>query len=160
MTTFFLHRQDCLRRVHKKANADGFNFTSQIAQSICTVLFTNRVKAHATIFESQCSRMAVSYRLKTGQALPLSQTKVLRLANGSPKLVRSPARWPRFVRDTTGKTSGEMSCVSVVQCPHNRQSTANARSPDDQRYDSQDNLRENQQSDRAITVPQFMQQPT
>ncbi|HEV2330737.1 MAG TPA: hypothetical protein VGY56_18305 [Verrucomicrobiae bacterium] len=75
------------------------------------------------------------------EALSLSRAKVLRLASGSPELVRSPARWSRNVRDTTGKTSGEMSRVIAVQCPRNSRTAADAWSPDGRRDGSQDNLR-------------------
>jgi hypothetical protein len=74
------------------------------------------------------------------QALPLSRAKVSRLANGSPELVRSPARWSRNVRDTTGKTSGEMSRATVAQCPRNRRAAADALPSDGRRDDWQDNL--------------------
>jgi hypothetical protein len=139
--TFYSPQPSRARRVCKQASADTFNFTSHIASSIYAVTFTKRVKPDATIFGSRCSRTVVGYRLDRVQALPLSRAKVSRLANGSPELVRSPARWSRNVRDTTGKTSGEMSRATVAQCPRNRQTAADTLSPDDRRDDSRDNLR-------------------
>ena len=137
MITFHSRRSDCARRARKNENAGTVNFASQIASSICTVAFTKHEKSDATIFKSRCSRTAVSYRFRGGHALLLSQAKVLRLANGSSKLVRSPARLARDIRDTTDKTSGEMPRVIAAQCPHNGRATANAMSPDDWRDNSQ-----------------------
>jgi len=151
--TFRPPQPSCARHVCKQANADTFNFTPQIASSICAVAFTKRVKPDAAIFGSRCSRTVIGYRLDRVQALPLSQAKVLRLANGSPELARSPARWSRNVRDTTGKTSGEMSCVTVAQCPRNRRAVADALSPDGRRDDSQDNWRY-ADAGRAVSAPE------
>lgn len=47
MITFHSSQPDCDRRVCKQASADTFNFTSQIASSICAVAFTKRVKPDA-----------------------------------------------------------------------------------------------------------------
>ena len=141
MITFHSRQTVCAWCARKNKNAVTFNFTSQIAPSICTVMFTKRVNLGAIVFKARCSRTAVCYRLDRVQALPLSRAKVSRLANGSPELVRSPARWSRNVRDATGKTSGEMSRVTVAQCPRNRQAAADTLSPDNRRDDSQDNWR-------------------
>ncbi len=141
MTTFDSRQSGDAMSTRKSSNASTFNFTSQIASSICTVVFTKRVKSDAIIFTSRCSRLSLIYHFRHGQALPLSRAKVSRLANNSPELVRSPARWSRNVRDATGKTSGEMSRVTVAQCPRNSRATADAWSPDDRRDGSQDNLR-------------------
>jgi hypothetical protein len=109
MTTFHSQQPNCARRAHKQANASTLNFTSQIAQSICTVMHTKRVKPDAAIFKSRCSRTVVGYRLDRVHALPLVWTRFLRLANRSPMIQRSPARRSRIVRKPSGKTSGEMS---------------------------------------------------
>ena len=151
--TFHSPQPSCARHVCKQPNAGTFNFTSQIASSIYAVAFTKRVKPDATIFGSRCSRTVVGYRLDRVQALPLSRAKVLRLANGSPELARSPARWSRNVRDATGKTSGEMSRATVAQCPRNERAAANALSPDGRRDDSQDNLRY-ADAGRAASAPE------
>ena len=151
--TFHTPQPSCARRVGKQAIAGMFNFTSQIASSIYAVTFTKRVKSDAAIFGSRCSRTVVGYRLDRVQALPLSRAKVSRLANGSLKLVWSPARWSRNVRDATGKTSGEMSRATVAQCPRNERAAANALSPDGRRDDSQDNLRYADVG-RAASVPE------
>jgi hypothetical protein len=49
--TFHSRQSDCGRRVRKKANASTFNFTSQIAPSICTVIFTKREKSVCNNFQ-------------------------------------------------------------------------------------------------------------
>jgi hypothetical protein len=137
MITFHSQQSDCARRTRKNENTGTFNLTSQIAPSICTVVFTKCEKSHVTIFTSRCSRTSLFCIFRQGHALLLSQAKVLRLANGSSKLVRSPAKWARDIRDTTDKTSGEMPRVIAAQCPHNGRATANAMSPDDWRDNSQ-----------------------
>jgi len=159
MMTFRSPQPSCARHVCKQANADTFNFTPQIASSICAVAFTKRVKPDAAIFGSRCSRTVIGYRLDRVHALLLSRAKVSRLANGSLKLVWSPARWSRNVRDATGKTSGEMSRVTVAQCPRNRQATADTLLPNDRRGDSQDNLRYADVG-RAASAWKLARQPT
>ena len=98
MITFHLRQSDCARRPCKNENATTFNFASQIAPSICAVMFTKRVQNDATIFKSRCSRTVVCYRLNRVQALPLVSTRFLRLAHISPKTARSPERWARNIR--------------------------------------------------------------
>lgn len=114
MITFHPRRSDCARRARKNENSDTFNFTSQFAPSICTVTFTKCEKSDATIFTSRCSRTAVSYRFRGGQALPLSFVRFSRLANASSKNQRIPARRSRNSRESSGKTSDQMS----RQFPH------------------------------------------
>ena len=98
MITFHSQQSDCARRPRKNENAATFNFASQIASSICAVMFTKRVKHDATIFKLRCSRTVVCYRLIRVQALPLVSTRFLRLAHISPKTARSPERWARNIR--------------------------------------------------------------
>jgi hypothetical protein len=140
MNTFHPRQSDCGRRVHKKANASALNFTSQIPSSICTVMFTKRVKHDATNFKSRCSRTVVCYRLDRVQALPLNFVRFLRLAKSSPKLARSPARRSHDGRETSGKKSGEMSRVISAQRPSNGRTVATGMPPNVRQDDSQDNL--------------------
>ena len=140
MTTFHSKQSDCARRARKIENAGTFNFTSQIASSICTVAFTKCEKFDATIFTSRCSRTAVSYRFRGGQALPLVSTRFLRLANSLPKIARSPARWARDGRKTSGKKPGEMSRVISAQRPGNGRTVETAMPPNVRPDDWQDNL--------------------
>ena len=109
MITFHSRQSDCVRRARKNENGGTFNFTSQIASSLCTVVFTKREKSGATIFKSLCSRTAVNYRLMAWHALPLNFVRFLRLANRSPLIQRSPARLSRNVHEPSRKKSGEMS---------------------------------------------------
>ena len=109
MITFHPHQSDCVRRARKNENAGTINFTSQIASSICTVAFTKHEKSDATIFTSRCSRTAVSYRLRMGQALPLNFVRFSRLANRSTTNWRHPARRARDGCESSHKNSGEMS---------------------------------------------------
>ena len=109
MILFHPRQSDCARRACKNEKSVTFNFTSRIASSICTVAFTKREKSDAIIFTSRCSRTAVSYRFRGGQALPLSFVRFLRLANGSSKNQRIPARRSPNGREPSHKKSGEMS---------------------------------------------------
>jgi len=138
--TFHSPQPNCARRVQRKADAGRFNFTPQIASSIYAVAFTKRVKPGATIFGSRCSRTVVGYRLDRGHALLLSKAKVFRLANGSPKLVRSPARRSRDRRETSCKESGEMFRAMSAQLPGNDRTVATAMPPNVRQDDSQGNL--------------------
>jgi hypothetical protein len=129
MITFHSRQSDYDRRARKNENAATFNFTSQIASSICTVTHTKRVKPDATIFKSRCSRTAVCYRFYTKQALPLNFVRFLRLANSSPMIQRSPARRSRNVRELSGKKSGEMSRSQNAPFPGNCRAVAIAMPP-------------------------------
>jgi hypothetical protein len=118
-----------------------FNFTLQIAPSICMVTFTKRGKPGATMFIKWCKSTVVGYRLYGVQALPLVWTRILRLANSSPTIARSPARRSRDGRATTGKTSGDKPRVISAQLPGNGQTAATAMPPNIRQDDSQDNSR-------------------
>ena len=140
MIKFNSRQSNCARRARKNENANTFNFTSQIASSICAVTLTKCVKPDATIFKSRCSRTVVCYRFDRVEALPLVRTRFLRLANSSPKTVRSPARRSRDGRETSGKKSGEISCAMSAQFPGIGRAVATAMPPRVRQDDSQDNL--------------------
>jgi hypothetical protein len=129
MTTFRSRQSDRARCARKNENAGMFNFASQIASSICTVIFTKCVRSDATFFKSRCSRTVVSYRFMAGHALPLSFVRFLRLANSSPMIQRSPARRSRNVREPSDKKSGEMSRFTSARFPGNGRTVANTMPP-------------------------------
>ena len=175
MTTFHSRQSDCDRRTHKNENAATVNFAPQFAPSIYTVAFTKREKSDATIFNSRCSRTVLCYRFDRVEALPLVSTRILRLANSSPKTARSPARRSRDGRETSGKKSGEMSRVMSAQRPGNGRTVAAAMPPGVHQEDSQDNspcdglgramsapenLRDNSQHVRATVAQRPMQRLT
>jgi hypothetical protein len=116
MITFHLRQSDCAQRPRKNEKSVTFNFTSRIASSICTVAFTKCEKFGATIFTSRRSRLSLVCIFRQGHALPLSFVRFLRLANGSSKNQRSPARRARNGRESSGKTSGEMSGPILLIC--------------------------------------------
>jgi len=131
-------QSDCARHTYEQGNASTLNFTSLIAPSICALMHTKRVKTDATIFKPRCSRTGMCYRLDRVQALPLVSTRILRLANSSPKTARSPARRLRDGREPSGKTSGEMSRVMSAQLPGNGRTVAAAMPPNVRQDNSQD----------------------
>ena len=140
MNTFHSRQTDCDRHARKNENTGTFNFASQIAPSICAVMFTKRVKPNATIFKSRCSRTVVCYRFNRVEALPLVWTRFFRLAHISPKVARSPARRSRDGRETSGKKSGEISHIISAQRPGKSRTVATAMPPNVRQDDSQDNL--------------------
>jgi AraC-like DNA-binding protein len=140
MITFHSRQPDCDRRARKNENSDTVNFTSQIASLICTATFTNRVKLGAIIFKLRCSRTVLCYRFDRVEALPLVWTRFLRLAKNSPKTARSPARWSRDGRETSGEKSGKISRVMSAQRPGNGRTVATAMPPNVRQDGSQDNL--------------------
>jgi hypothetical protein len=109
MIIFHPRQSDCARRTCKNENAGTFNFTSQIASSIYTVAFAKCEKSDAIIFTSRRSRLSLICNFRQGHALLLNFVRFLRLANSSSKFQRSPARRPRNGRESSGKTTGEMS---------------------------------------------------
>jgi len=141
MTTFHPQQSDCGRRVQKMAHTS----THEIHVTNCpTKLHSHGHEARKNVcskFQGTVQEHVNEWSFYTREALPLSRAKVLRLANGSPELARSPVRWSRDDREPSGKKSGEMSRATVAQCPRNRQATADVSSPDDRRDDLQDNLR-------------------
>ena len=140
MIKFYSRQSDCARRARQNKNGGTFNSTSQIALSICTVRSTEHDKCGATIFKSLCKRTVVGYRLYRVQALPLVWTRFFRLAHISPMIARSPVRWSRDGRESSGKKSGEMSRVISAQRPGNGRTVAAAMPPNVRQDDSQDNL--------------------
>jgi hypothetical protein len=86
-------------------------------------------KSSATIFKSRCKSHVTVLAFIGWQALPLVRTRFLRLANSSPKTARSPARRSRDGRETSGKTTGEISRVMSAQRPGNGRTVATAMPP-------------------------------
>ena len=129
MNKFHSRQTNCDRHARKNENTGTLNFTSQISPSICTVRHTKRVKTNATIFKSRCSRTVLCYRFDRVEALPLVRTRILRLANSSPKIARSPARRSRDGRKPSGKKSGEISRVISAQRLGNGRTVATAMPP-------------------------------
>jgi hypothetical protein len=109
MIIFHSQQSDCARRTLKNETTGTINFTSRIAPSIYTVAFTKCEKFGAIIFTSRRSRLSLVCIFRQRHALPLSFVRFLRLANGSSKFQRSPARRPRNGRESSGKTTGEIS---------------------------------------------------
>ena len=139
MTTFFHRHQDSHYRVHKNADANGFNFTSQMATSICTVAVTKREKSDAIIFKSQIGELSLDCNFMPGQALPLGSTRFFRLAHISPVIQRRPARRSCAGRAMTRRTAGEMSRSAVAPWPGSDRAVVEQLPPDGRRDNSRDN---------------------
>ena len=139
MIAFDSRQSDWVRCARKDEYAGTFNFASQIAPSICTVAFTKCEKSDATIFTARCSRLSLVCIFRQGHALPLSFVRFLRLANGSSKNRRSPARRSRDGREPSGKKSGKMSRAIFAQRPGNARAVAAATPLNVRQDDLQDN---------------------
>ena len=141
MITFHSRQSDCVRRARKKAYAG----TLQIHVTNCAA------KLHSHFHEARkivCNNLSsavqahvIELPLYAKQALPLVKTRFFRLANSSPKTVRSPARRSRDGREPSGKATGKISRVMSAQRPGNGRTVAMAMPPDGRADDSQDNLR-------------------
>ena len=140
MTTFHSRQSDCGRGVRKNANASTF----QIHVTNCTTKLRAQVhevrKIQCNNFSSWCNHKIQFYRFNEVQALPLVKTRFLRLANSSPKTARSPARRSRDSRETSGRTTCEISRVMSAQLPGNGRAVATAMPLNVRQDDSQDNL--------------------
>jgi hypothetical protein len=141
MITFHSRQSDSARRARKNENASKF----QIHVTNCTT------KSHGHVHEAQkiqcnnvsswCNHKVQCYRFNEVQALPLVRTRFLRLANSSPKTARSPARRSSDSRETSGRTTGEISRVISAQRPGNGRTVATAMPLDGRADGLQDNLR-------------------
>ena len=139
MITFHSRQLDCARHARKNENAGTVNFASQIASSICTVAFTKHEKSDATIFKSRCSRTAVSYRFRGGQALPLS---FVRFFTTRPWLVETLAESRETVAQRPRAISQEIRrdvSLNSAQFLDNCRAVPTAMQSDDQADGSQEN---------------------
>jgi len=116
------------------ANADTFNFTPQNLHSHSHEARKNMCSK----FQGTVQEHVNEWSFYTREALPLVSTRILRLANSSPKIARSPARRSRDGRETFGKKSGEISRVMSAQLPGNDRTAAAAMPPNVCQDNSQD----------------------
>jgi len=138
MTVFHSRQSGDARRTRKNENADTFNFASQIPPPNLHSHGHEARKIVCNNFSSWCNHKVQCYRFNEVQALPLVSTRILRLANSSPKIARSPARRSRDGRETSGKKSGEMSRIMSAQRPGNGRTVAAAMPSNVRQDNSQD----------------------
>ena len=115
MTTFHSQQSDRGRRVRKNANADTFNFTSQIPPSICAVMHTKHDKPDATIFKSLCKSHGFGYRFYRWKPYPLSGQGFY----GSPITRRKLRGVPRDGRAMSAKHPARNPAKFLASCPRN-----------------------------------------
>jgi hypothetical protein len=118
------------------ANADTFNFTPQNLHSHSHEARKNMCSK----FQGTVQEHVNEWSFYTREALPLVSTRILRLANSSPKIARSPARRSRDGRETSGEKSSKISRVMSAQRPGNGRTVATAMPPNVRQDGSQDNL--------------------
>ena len=170
MTTFHPQQSDRGRRARKKAERQhASNSRHKLPPPNCTVMFTKREKSGATIFKALCKRTVVEYVILYRASLTPCQNKVFTARQSSPMTARSPARRSRDGRETSGKTSGEISRVisaqssrqwpgsgngNAAECPAGRLARQLALRRTRTRHVRAGNLRDDSQHGRATAVPQ------
>lgn len=118
------------------ANAATFNFTPPNLHSHVH----EARKIWCNHFQRALQEHVNEWSFYTREALPLVWTRFFRLAHISPMIARSPVRWSRDGRESSGKKSGEMSRVISAQRSGNDRTVAAAMPPNVRQDDSQDNL--------------------
>ncbi len=141
MTTFRPQQSDRGRHARQKANASMV----QIHGTNCPTKLHSHIHEARKIWRKNFQRVVqervIELSFYAEQALPLVKTRILRLAQISPLVARSPARRPRDGRETSGKTSGEISRRKSESCPGNGRAVATAMPPNVWQVNSQGNLR-------------------
>ncbi len=141
MTTFHSRQSDWRRRVRKKANARALQIRATNCPTKLHAHFHEARKIRCNSVQGTVQAHIIELSFYAEQALPLVRTRILRLAQISPLDTRSPARRPRDGRETSGKTSGEISRRKSESCPGNGRAVATAMPPTVQQGGSQDNSR-------------------
>ena len=140
MTTFYPQQSDRKRCVRQKTGTSAL----QITATNCTAKLHSYVhearKIRCNNWQGAGQAYAAELKFYTKQALPLVRTRILRLANSSPEIARSPARRSRDGRETFGKKSGEISRVMSAQRPGAGRTVATAMPLNVRQDGSQDNL--------------------
>jgi hypothetical protein len=129
MTTFRSQQSDRGQRVRQEASANAF----QIHLTNCARNLRRHVHEARKIvcnkLQGAVQEHVIELSFYTREALPLVGTRILRLAENSPMAARSPVRRPRDVRESSGKTSGGISCAMSAQLPGNGRAVATAIPP-------------------------------
>ena len=126
------------RSVRKNAIAGTIHFAFRISRAYCTVTFTPGENFGANIFKSQFSSSSLVCNFMREHALPLILIRILRFANNSPVNQQHPARRSSHVRESAGKTSGEISRGKLAPLPGNGRAITTAMPPTIRQDDSQE----------------------
>jgi len=130
MTTFHARQSDRGRCVHRKAGADALQNHVTNRTTKMHSYFHEARKNVRSKFQGTVQEHVSEWSFYTIEALPLVRTRILRLAQISPMIARSPARRPRDEREISGKTSAGISCAMSAQLPGNGRSVAETMPPD------------------------------
>jgi hypothetical protein len=118
--------------------------TFQIHVTNCTTKLNARIHEMQILWCNSWQGAGQAYAAEleffTRQALPLRNRRILRLAQSSPMVVRSPARRQRDDRAMSGKMAGRSPRVMSAQLPGSGRSMAAAMPPNVRQDGSQDNL--------------------
>jgi hypothetical protein len=140
MTTFHPQPSDCGRRARRKADTNVLQIhVTNCAAKLHGPLHEAR-KIRCNNFQGAEQAHVTEWSFYPSHALPLPRARILRLAQISPMDVRSPARRPNNGRETSDKTSGELSRDKVAQFPSNNQTMTNVMPLNIRQDDSQDHL--------------------
>ncbi len=109
MTTSHLQPSDRGQRVSREADANAL----QIPVTNCSAKlhgdFHKARKIACNNFQRAVQAYVAECKFYTSHAEPLDFTMFFHLADSSPIVARNPARWARDVRETSGKTTREIS---------------------------------------------------
>jgi len=139
MTTFHLRQSERGRCVHRKTGADALQNHVTNRTTKMHSYFHEARKIWCNHFQRALQERVNEWSFYTREALPLVRTRILRLAQISPIIARSPARRPGDEREISGKTSAGVSCAISAQLPGNGRAAATATPPNVHQVGSQDN---------------------
>jgi hypothetical protein len=139
MTTFRSQQSEDGRGIRQKAGTITFQIhvTNCVANLHCNVHEARKIVCNN--FQRAAQERVIEWSFYAREALPLSWLRNLRLARSSPMTARSPARWQRDVRESSGKTAAGISCAMSAQFPGNGRSAAAATPPNVRQGGSRDN---------------------
>ena len=133
MTTFCQQRSDSGQRACQMRDASAL----QIHAMNCTAKlhghFHETQKIVRNNFPDAAQERVNELVIYAEEALPLVETRILRLAQISPMMARSPARRLRDDREPSGKTTGNISCAANAQLPGSIQAVTTAMPADGRR---------------------------
>jgi len=153
MTTFQPRQSDRGRCVHRKAGANALQNHVTKRTTEMHSYFHEARKVRCNSFQRASQERVIEWSFYTREALPLVRTRILRLAQISPMIARSPARRPRDEREISGKTSAGISRAISAQLPGNGRAAATATLPNVHQDGSQDNSHCTGNG-RAISAPE------
>ena len=133
MTSIHQQQSNRGRYAHQETGANVFQIHVTNCARNLRHHFHEARKVVCNNFQRAAQERVTELLLYAKHALPLVETRILRLAQISPLIARSPARQPRDKRAMSGKIAGKMSYGISAQLPGNGRTVATAMPPDGRR---------------------------